>query len=200
MSANVDLDLAVTIAKKLEPNPPKSGGSNVTATSPALSQQNTIFKPVSRKVAVILTEGFNGPEAKFVLDRLKDANLFVDIISERQGKIPGIKGRLKANQTFQTAKSVQYDAVYIVNGSQTNRKFNKDAVYFIDEAFSHYKPIGATHGGIQFLTTNHFDGKPGVIVGDDLRNFRIEFVKLLLIIVFGTERLFKAIESSKKSG
>ena len=178
MFANVNLDLAVTIAKRIGINPPTSAGSSVIAASPSLSQQNTIFRPDSRKVAVILTNGFHGPEVNFVLDRLKNANLYVDIISENQGDVSGTNGvTLKANQTFQTAKSIQYDAVYVVNGSQTSRKFNKEAVYFIDEAFSHFKPIGATRGGIQFLTVNHYDGKPGVIVGDDVRSFPEAFIR-----------------------
>lgn len=180
MFANVNLDLARTVAKRIGVNPPASGGSSVTSASPALSQQNTIFKPDTRRVAVILTNGFHGPDVQFVLNRLEDANLFVEIISEHQGHVTGTNGiTLKADHTFQTAKSVQYDAVYIVNGSETNRNFNKKAVYFIDEAFSHFKPIGATHGGIAFLTVNQFDGKPGVIIGNDVRHFPDEFIKAI---------------------
>lgn len=180
MFANVNLDLARTVAKRIGVNPPASGGSSVTSASPALSQQNTIFKPDTRRVAVILTNGFHGPDLQFVLNRLEDANLFVEIISEHQGHVTGTNGiTLKADHTFQTAKSVQYDAVYIVNGSETNRNFNKKAVYFIDEAFSHFKPIGATHGGIAFLTVNQFDGKPGVIIGNDVRHFPDEFIKAI---------------------
>lgn len=180
MFANVNLELAVTIAKRIGVNPPNSGGSDVTATSPALSQQNTIFKPDTRKVAVILAKGFNGPEVKYVLKQLKDADLTVEIISENQGNVLGTNDViLKADHTFQTAKSVTYDSVYIVNGSQTSKRFNKDAVYFIDEAFSHYKPIGASHEGIQFLKVNHFDGKPGVIVADDISSFPAAFINAI---------------------
>ena len=180
MFANVNLDLARTVAKRIGVKPPTSGGSSVTSASPALSQQNTIFKPDTRRVAVILTKGFHGPDVQFVLKQLEDANLFVEIISEHQGPVTGTNGiTLKADHTFQTAKSVQYDAVFIVNGSETNRNFNKKAVYFIDEAFSHFKPIGATHGGIAFLTVNQFDGKPGVIIGNDVRHFPDEFIKAI---------------------
>ncbi|TXL64053.1 catalase [Cerasibacillus terrae] len=191
MFANVDLELAKTIAKRIGVNPPTSGGSNVTASSPALSQQNTIFIPDTRRVAVILTKGFHGPEVKYVLDQLEGANLFIDIISEHQGKVSGSNGiSIDANQTFQTAKSVQYDAVYIANASQTNREFNKDAVYFIDEAFRHYKPIGATHGGIPALTINKLDGKQGVIIGkDNMRKFSDEFINAIALHRFWDRKI-----------
>ena len=71
--------------------------------------------------------------------------------------------------------------MYIANGSKTSKKFNKDAAYFIDEAFSHYKPIGATHEGIQFLTLNNFNGKPGVVTGEDIRSFPDKFVNAVSI-------------------
>ena len=161
MFANVSLDLARSFAKKIGANPPKTGGSNVTKASPALSQQNTIFTPYTLKIAVILTNGFKGPEVKYVLDHLAACGLNLEIISENQGEVRGTNGvNYKVAHTFLTAKSVQFDGVYIVNGSKTGKKFNKDAAYFIDEAFSHYKPIGATHEGIQFLTLNNFNGKP----------------------------------------
>jgi len=113
-----------------------------------------------------------------VIDRLTAADLIPEIISETQGEVIGTGGvTCNVDHTFLTAKSVQFDAVYIANGS--NKKFNKDAAYFIDEAFSHYKPIGATHQGIQFLTVNKFDGKPGVITGYDIRNFPDEFIRAI---------------------
>ena len=181
MFANVDLDLAITIANRIGVIPPKSGGSTVTAFSPDLSQQNTIYIPNTRRVAVILTKGFNGSDVKFLLEQLKDAGIFIDIISEHQGKIAGTNGViLEVDHTFQTAKSVEYDAVYIGNISQVNRIFNKDAVYFIDEAFSHYKPIGATHDGIPAITINKFGGNQGVIIGDgDMRQFSDEFINAI---------------------
>jgi len=59
----------------------------------------------------------------------------------------------------------------MVNGSQRSEQFNKRAAYFIDEEFNHYKPIGATHEGKQWLEINHFTGKPGVIMADDMKWF-----------------------------
>ena len=46
MFANVSLDLVRSFSKRIGANPPKTGGSNVSKSSPALSQQNTIFTPI----------------------------------------------------------------------------------------------------------------------------------------------------------
>ncbi|BAQ08516.1 catalase related subgroup domain-containing protein [Bacillus sp. OxB-1] len=178
MFSNVSLELTGAFAKRIGVAPPSKGGSTVVDSSPALSQHNTVFTPSTRKVAVILANGFNGPDVKYVIDRLMAADLMPEFISETQGEVVGTDGvAFEADHTFLTAKSVQFDAVYIVNGS--NRKFNKDAAYFVDEAFSHYKPIGATHQGIQFLTVNKFDGKPGVIAGYDIQKFPDEFIRAI---------------------
>lgn len=180
MFANVSVELATAFAVNIGAKPPEGGGSGVTKSSPALSQDNTPKTAETRKVAVILTEGFNGPEVNYVLEKLSAEGLMPEIISETIGTVRGTNGvKLKARHTFLTAKSVLFDAVYMIRGSRKNKKFNKDAAYFIDEAFSHYKPIGATGEGIDWLTVNHLDGKPGVISGTDIEEFTEEFLEAI---------------------
>jgi catalase len=180
MFANVNLDLARTIADNIGVNPPTSGGSNVTKSSPALSQMNTVKKPNGRKVAVIVTEGYNGAELKFVLDSLKSNDIQYEIISEKLGNVTGGDGaQLKVDQTFLTTDSVLYDAVYMVRGSAKNMKFNRDAARFIYEAFTHYKPIGATHDGKDWLKKDKIGNSPGVVLEDDVNRFVPEFVKAI---------------------
>jgi catalase len=180
MFANVSVELATAFAVNVGAKPPEGGGSGVTKSSPALSQENTPKTAITRKVAVILTDGFNGPEVRYVLERLTDEGLMPEIISERIGTVQGTNGeKLKAQHTFLTAKSVLFDAVYMIRGSRKNKKFNKDAAYFIDEAFSHYKPIGATGEGIEWLRVNHLEGKPGVITGTDIGEFTEEFMEAI---------------------
>ncbi|KZE37739.1 catalase [Bhargavaea cecembensis] len=180
MFANVSVELATAFAVNVGAKPPEGGGSSVTKSSPALSQENTAKTAITRRVAVILTDGFNGPEVRYVLERLTDEGIMPEIISERIGTVQGTNGvKVKAQHTFLTAKSVLFDAVYMIRGSRKNRKFNKDAAYFIDEAFSHYKPIGATGEGIEWLRVNDLEGKPGVITGTDIKEFTEEFVEAI---------------------
>lgn len=190
MFANVSQELTTAFAVNIGANPPKGGGSTITKSSPALSQENTTNSEKTRKVAVILTEGFNGPEVKYVLDSLINAGIMTEIISENIGTVQGTNGvEVKAEHTFLTSKSVLFDAVYMIRGSDKNIKFNKDAAYFIDEAFSHYKPIGATGEGIEWLKVNHFEGKPGVISETDMTVFMSEFVEAIAAHRFWQRKL-----------
>jgi catalase len=180
MFANVNLDLARTMADNIGVNPPKSGGSNVTKSSPALSQLKTVKKPNGRKVAVIVTEGYNGAELKFVLNSIKSNDIQYEIISEKLGNVTGRDGaQLKVDHTFLTTDSVLYDAVYMVRGSAKNMKFNRDAARFIYEAFHHYKPIGATHDGKNWLKKDTIGNNPGVVLEDDVNQFVPDFVKAI---------------------
>ncbi len=177
MFANVNMELATTFAENIGAIPPESGGSNVTKSSPALSQENTPKKPDTRTVAVIITNGFNDADVNYVLETLKSVGIQPEIVSEKLGKVVGAGGmELEVDYTFLTADSVLFDAVYMVRGSRVNKKFNKQAAYFIDEAFNHYKPIGATHEGKEWLIVNDFAGKPGVVMSDDMGVFVTEFI------------------------
>lgn len=180
MFANVNLEMAKIIAENVGVTPPKNGGSDVQKSSPALSQLNTRFSPETRKVAVILTNQFNGPDVKFVLDQLKGKGIQPEIISEKLGKVRGSTGiELKVDHTFLTTDSVVFDAVYMVKGSAKNKKFNKDAAFFIHEAFMHYKPIGATHQGKKWLEINNIGDAAGVVMADEMEWFSREFIKAI---------------------
>ncbi len=86
---------------------------------------------------------------------------------------------LKVDHTFLTADSVLFDAVYIVSGSKENKTFHKQATYFIEEAFSHYKPIGATQEGKSLLVDN-MDSSPGVVVyGGEKKEFTKKLIQAI---------------------
>ncbi|MCJ7840944.1 catalase [Lederbergia sp. NSJ-179] len=178
--ANVNLDFALAIAEYIGAMPPKGGGSPITKSSPALSQLNTKFSADTRKVAVILTDGFNGRDIEFVLEGLKANGVQPEIISETFGKVRGYDGViLKVDHTFLTAHSVLFDAVYIVRGSSKSVKFNKEAGQFVYEAYSHYKPIGATHDGKKWLETDEMGQSVGVVLEDNTERFVKAFVQAI---------------------
>lgn len=177
MFAHVSLELTTAFAKNIGIEPPQSGGSNVTKSSPALSQEHTVKLPDTRTVAVIITNGFNDAEVSYVLNGLEAAGIQPEIISENLGEIVGAGGtKLKVDHTLLTVESVLFDAVYIVRGSRVSSSFNKKAAYFIDQAFNHYKPIGATGEGKEWLIINDFNGQPGVVMSDNITEFVPEFI------------------------
>ncbi|MDQ0221005.1 catalase [Peribacillus cavernae] len=180
MFANVSLELATAFAGAIGAVPPKEGGSEVTKASPALSQLNTKKKPDTRKVGVLLGNGFNGSEVQSVLEALKAKGIQPEIISDKLGKVKGTDGSaLEADHTFLTASSVLFDAIYAAGGSGESKKFLQGAAYFVSEAFSHYKPIGATHEGKQWLEAGNMENSPGVIKGEDVNGFAEEFVEAI---------------------
>lgn len=172
MFANVSLDLATKIAKNLGANPPvKQTPSPITKTSPALSQENTVKKPDTRKVGVLVAEGF---EANIIpiLDMLKSKGLNVEVISDRLGHIKAKDHtQLEAIHTFLTTSSVLFDALLAVGGNEADEKFNQEATKFLKEAHMHYKPIAALHEGKAFIQECNMEQSPGVVTEDDKEAF-----------------------------
>ena len=180
MFANVNFDLAVAIAQNVGVAPPVSGGSQVTAASPALSQLNTNFSPESRKVAVIVGTQFNDAVVIPVLNQLVQAGITPEIISEKLGAVRGKNGTLlKVDHTFLTTDSVVYDAIYIAGGYSESKQFSKGMAHFIYEAFNHYKPLGATNEGKLWLEMDAIGESPGIVMSDQPDWFAPEFIKAI---------------------
>ncbi|MGH2316391.1 catalase [Planococcus sp. SE5232] len=174
---NVDLDLAQQVARNIGVTPPESGGSDVTKSSPALSQENTVKLPDTRKVGVLLAEGFKGSEVAKVLDELESNKMKYEIISEKQGTVTGADGKeLKAAHTFTTTDAVLYDALLAVGGPDVSKTFAKNAAKFLGEAFDHYKAIGAVQEGQKWLAAAEMLGQPGVVTGEEA-NFTERFIE-----------------------
>ncbi|PAV27604.1 catalase HPII [Virgibacillus profundi] len=170
MYAHVDLELATQVANNIGVIPPTGEGSSVTKASPALSQANTMKTPATRKVGVILNNGFNDAEVKEILHGLNAEGIVYEIISEKQGVVTGINDvDLMVDHTFTTTDPVLYDAIYVVGGGDSldNNVFHKQTTYYVKEAFKHYKPIGATHDGVGWLEESNMTGTPGVVDGNN---------------------------------
>ena len=60
---------------------------------------------------------------------------------------------LMVDKNYLTAASVMYDAIYVPGGKESieTMKMQGDAIHFINEAFKHCKPLGATGEGIELL-------------------------------------------------
>lgn len=149
--SNVDAELAEQIAAGVGVKVSASGQpSQETASSPALSQENTIKTPATRKVAILAEDGFDFEEVSELKDALKHAGITSEIVSETLNPISSSDGQeMEVDQTLLTSDSVLYDAVYVAGGkdSVNSLKAVKEATTFVNEAFSHYKAIGASGEG-----------------------------------------------------
>lgn len=188
MFSNVDPYLAEQIAVGIGAKPPANANdSGVTLSSPALSQENTIKVPNTRKVAVLAENGFDHSEITRVMEGLKKAGVTAEIVSSHLGMITSADGQqLEVAHTFLTSDSVLFDAVYVAGGQESvdRLKGQKEAATFIHEAFSHYKAIGAAGQGAELLAPVNSVGveamkqgtgkdvysKSGVVLGRDAKN------------------------------
>jgi catalase len=60
---------------------------------------------------------------------------------------------IEVDKSFVTTASVLYDAIYIPGGKENIEalKMQGDAIHFVNEAFRHCKPLGATGAGVELL-------------------------------------------------
>ncbi|MES1040700.1 catalase [Peribacillus simplex] len=165
MFSNVDVELAKTIAMGVGVKPPVNKSEvKMDLASPALSQeQMKVNTAATRKVAILAADGFNGLEVNQVLESFKSEGITAEIISINRGVITSSEGQqAEVNQTFLTADSVLYDAVYVAGGQESvdALKASKELIYFVDEAYNHFKAIGAGKEGAEILS------KAGIVSND----------------------------------
>ncbi|MEZ7171113.1 catalase [Sporosarcina sp. OR05] len=179
MFANVDVGLATAVAEAVGAEfPTDVEESQVTETSPALSQLTTAKLPNTRKVAVLIGKGFDGEEVESVVNACVEAGMTVDVVSDKFGVVYGKNDlAVEVDETFLTVHSTLYDAIYVVGGEADNmKKFTMDTVEFINEAYKHYKPIAVASTGKTFFEASDAEEGPGVIKGEDSSKFGKAFV------------------------
>jgi len=177
MFAHVATELATKMAEHVGVNLPQITPVEVTATSPVLSEANTIFSAATQKVGVLVGEGFEDKEVNEIIGALNQNGVFFDVISERLGPVTGTGGTmLEANQLFVTASPVLYDSLYVIGGQARDQtKFDQDIRHYVNMAYRHFKPIG-------LATTAERYGKglkkaAGVVFAMDNLDFETEFME-----------------------
>lgn len=152
---NVDGDLAAAVAGGVGVEPPSpKGESSGSRRDSSLSQETTVKDTArSRKVAILALDGYDHDEASKVRQVLLEAGARPEVVSEVLGTIRGANGgEMKVDHTFLTVDSVLFDAVYVPGGTHVETLMKQgDAIHFVNEAFKHCKPIGATGAGIELL-------------------------------------------------
>jgi catalase len=133
--------------------PVKAGAS--VKVSAALSMQNTVKDTIkTRRIAILAAHGCDGNEVALVRAALMTAGAQVDIVSKVLGTIKTADGgELAVDKSQLTVDSILYDAVFVPSGkaSVAALKAQRPVVSFIEDAFRHCKPIGASGEGIELL-------------------------------------------------
>ncbi len=195
---NVDGDLAKQIASGIGVAPPdKPGGAGIKDSSPAVSVENTTFEARTRKVAILVENGFNYAELEQVVDALDKAGVVTEVVSKNQGVLTSTEGQeLEVDKNHLTTGSIKYDAVYIPGGRESVDSLIKQGyvIHFINEMFKHYKPVAIANEALDFFeasligsagpgsTNQEPSSNLGVVSvqnATDLSSFSQEFIKAI---------------------
>ncbi|MEO5682458.1 MAG: catalase [Chitinophagaceae bacterium] len=157
--------------------------------SPALSMAGTIKNSIqTRKIAILASDGVDEPALSSMKKALEAAGAVTHIIAPKLGMITAENNAaIPADQSFLTAASVLYDAVYVAGGTinAANLEAEPDAVHFINEAFKHCKAIAAEKTAMQVLKATYFSKKlqdkkleEGVLIGEG-KNLSASFIQAI---------------------
>ncbi|ARS40411.1 catalase HPII [Sphingobacteriaceae bacterium GW460-11-11-14-LB5] len=165
--------------------------------SAPLSMAETIKDTIStRKIAILAADGVDEKSLSGVKDLLIANGAVVHIIAPKLGEITS-KGdkKIKVDESFLTAASVLYDAVYVPGGKNAVAALEAEAnaIHFLNEAFKHCKAIAADEEALQVLQSTYFLKKlpaeysretvlrEGIIVSADLDQLSKTFVEIIAL-------------------
>ncbi len=115
-------------------------------------------------------------------NKLEAEGAMVSVIAPKLGVITAESGEeIPVDESFLTAASVLYDAVFVPGGvnSSATLEANADAVHFLNEAFRHCKAIATDASARQVIEATYFNKNvskaqtketaltDGVIISDD---------------------------------
>ncbi len=131
--------------------------------SKALSMANTVKDTIAtRQVAILAADGVDEVSLTAMKKALEAAGAQTKIIAPHLGFINSSKGKkVKVDQSFLTAASVVFDAVYVADGEKSVAALQAepDAVHFINEAYKHCKAIAGDGAGAEFILTTEVGKK-----------------------------------------
>jgi catalase len=142
------------------------------AKSPALSQANQPCSPKTRRIAVLVADGFDSADVANLTKAAQAEGAAIDLVSTRVGSIKDAAGQSHPVPfSVYTVDSVLFDAVYIADGSKCaeNLTLHINAVRFVQNAYVHCKPIGVSGAGLQLFAMAcprvNSKGEAGVVIG-----------------------------------
>lgn len=176
--ANVDKELADTVADLIGVKRPNGTHVPVSTSYPSLSQMNAPPSCYTQKVGVLIGNGFDGKEVSEVINVLEENKCFIDIVSDKLGVVTGTDGtQLKVNQTFFTSSPHLFDSLYVVGGKSGYQEiFDDNISEFVYVAYKHFKPIGIASTGETYFNASNKTNPQGVVFQANNQNFGKEFV------------------------
>jgi protease I len=124
-------------------------------------------KLIDKKVAIIVTDGFEQSEFEMPRKTLLNEGAIVDVISLKKGKIKAWKDKnwgdtFEATVAIEDAISGNYDALVLPGGVMNPDKLrmNDDVIDFVSDFLDEGKPIAAIcHGPWTLIETDNLEGR-----------------------------------------
>ena len=133
---HIDRQLAHEVAENIGAHLPEENLEvKSNKKSPALSMANTIKKPDTRCVAILLNGEPDADQLTKWVKTLVQHNLNYSIVDE---KVHALNDVLKVTDTFDTADSSFFDAALLISNES---KIDTTALEFIETTFKHFKPL-----------------------------------------------------------
>lgn len=193
--ANVDADLCAAVAEGLGLPAPQGHPPTEVTLSPSLSQVITTPGPVAgRKVAIIADSDSDLSGVSKLAKALDKAGVVPVVVAPAGGQLKSGRRTLIVERTFDTARSIEFDAVVVAGGALARADIK--AVVLLHEMLRHCKPLAAW-GDARTVLENMDIGleDPGVVVADDVSSaFGAE-----LLAALGLHRVWARAESVMSS-
>lgn len=146
----------VEVARGIGVTPPAAVETTEPAYSaPEVSVENTPHNSIkTRQVAILVADGFAGDQVDHLKQQLASEGATARIVGNTLNPVPDAQGNtVVPEKNLKTGPSVLFDAVYVPGGAAAIEALrgSGDAIHFIQEAFKHAKPIGATGEGVDLL-------------------------------------------------
>ncbi|WP_024447814.1 catalase [Mycolicibacterium iranicum] len=193
--ANVDADLCAQVASGLGLPAPQGQPPAEVTLSPSLSQVVTTPGPVAgRKVAIIADDDSDLTGVAKLAKTLDKADVVPMVVAPAGGRLKSGRRTLVVERTFDTARSIEFDAVVVAGGALARADIK--AVVLLHEMLRHCKPLAAWGDGRAALSNMDitFDD-PGVLVSDDVSSAFGEE----LLAALGLHRVWARAESVMSS-
>lgn len=141
--------------EKHQPGPRKNYLDKSSALSQTHIKSDSI---VSRKIAVLVSDGFRESEMNKMKKSLEQKGGVVNLVATHGGEVKCDKGdNHKVDAALMTTESVLFDAVYVPGGKESIVSLMKEAKAkkFINEALKHCKAIAADSEGEKLLDATY---------------------------------------------
>ncbi|TFY56707.1 hypothetical protein EVJ58_g7475 [Rhodofomes roseus] len=178
LAANIDFELAKQVAINVggivPEKPARPNHGKATATLSQLYYAPKEPTIASRRIAILVADGFNLAEVEALRAAFKLGQATTFVIGPRRGwvysagQIAGKGTGVWADHHYEGQRSTLFDAFIIPSGAEHAQKLaqNGRCIHWVREAFGHLKPIGAIGEGVAFL--HEAVQLPGVSLMSDL--------------------------------